>query len=300
VSAAVEAPPASDPSSCPACGCHELQPLFETTDRLYRATHERYQIVECWKCRLIRLHPRPTAAGLRRYQRPETWPEGGTPADALERACRCAALRDDLNFVLRALEDAGTPGPVLDLSPGGEPLRRALAAHGLEVLTAAPVEPGNCAAVTMIRLLEHMESPAACLEQAYEQLRADGRIIVQSPNAGCWQFLLFGENWSGLDVPRRLIHFRSRDLESLLESCGFEIVRRKHFSWHNPLRFAASLAPGLEPAVRRARGLAESSWSKLMKNLLYAAMVGLAVPFTLFEDACRAGSTIMVEARKKA
>lgn len=151
----------------------------------------------------------------------------------------------------------------------------------------------------MIRLLERVESPASCLDQARDQLRAGGRIIVQSPNAGCWQFLLFGENWSGIDAPRSLIHFRGRDLESLIEYCGFEIVRREHFSLHNPQRFATSLAPWLDPAVRRARGLAEYPWSKMLKNLLYVATAGLAVPFTLFEDACRAGSTIMLEARKK-
>jgi hypothetical protein len=152
----------------------------------------------------------------------------------------------------------------------------------------------------MIRLLERVESPSACLEQAREQLHADGRIIVQSPNAGCWQFLLFGENWSGIDAPRSLIHFRGRDLESLVEYCGFEVVRRKHFSFHDPQRFATSLAPWLDPAVRRGRVLAEYPWSKMLKNLLYVFTAGLAVPFTLFEDACRAGSTTMLEARKRA
>jgi hypothetical protein len=33
--------------------------------------------------------------------------------------------------------------------------------------------------------------------------------------------------------------------------------------------------------------------------LLYMALIGASLPFTLLEAACRAGSTIMVEARKK-
>jgi hypothetical protein len=36
-----------------------------------------------------------------------------------------------------------------------------------------------------------------------------------------------------------------------------------------------------------------------VKDLLYVALVGASLPFTIFEAACRAGSTIMVEARKK-
>jgi hypothetical protein len=37
----------------------------------------------------------------------------------------------------------------------------------------------------------------------------------------------------------------------------------------------------------------------LFKDLAYMALVVAALPFTLLEAACRAGSTSMVEARKK-
>ena len=40
----------------------------------------------------------------------------------------------------------------------------------------------------------------------------------------------------------------------LLDHCGFEIVRRKHFSLRdNPAGLASSLAPGLDPMARRVR-----------------------------------------------
>jgi hypothetical protein len=44
----------------------------------------------------------------------------------------------------------------------------------------------------------------------------------------------------------------------------------------------------------------ESSGQKLLRDLAYLALVALALPFTVVEAACRSGSTIMVEARKKA
>jgi hypothetical protein len=47
------------------------------------------------------------------------------------------------------------------------------------------------------------------------------------------------------------------------------------------------------------RQVPETSRQRLWKDLLYVALVGGSVPFTLLEAACRAGSTIMVEARKK-
>jgi hypothetical protein len=131
-------------------------------------------------------------------------------------------------------------------------------------------------------------------------LTPDGRLIVQVPNAACWQFLLLGERWAGIDVPRHLTDFRASDLDRLLESCGFEVLRHKHFSLRdNPAGLATSLAPRLDPMARRVRHIAETSRQRLAKDLVYTALVLASAPFTLLEAVCRAGSTIMVEARKK-
>jgi hypothetical protein len=45
--------------------------------------------------------------------------------------------------------------------------------------------------------------------------------------------------------------------------------------------------------------LQESPAGRLIKDLAYFSIVLGALPFTLLEAACRQGSTIMVEARKK-
>src|SRR4029077_15402552 len=76
---------------------------------------------------------------------------------------------------------------------------------------------------------------------------------------------------------------------------------RKHFSLRdNPAGLASSIAPGLDPMARRVRKIRESSGLKFAKDLLYFGIVVASLPFTLFEAACGAGSTIMVEGRKKA
>jgi hypothetical protein len=51
--------------------------------------------------------------------------------------------------------------------------------------------------------------------------------------------------------------------------------------------------------ARRLRQVPETPRQRLMKDLLYMGLVIASIPFTLVEAACRAGSTIMVEARKK-
>ena len=51
--------------------------------------------------------------------------------------------------------------------------------------------------------------------------------------------------------------------------------------------------------ARRVRGLNEPNWLRLGKDLLYFGFVLAALPFTVVEAACGAGSTLMVEAAKR-
>jgi SAM-dependent methyltransferase len=304
-----------------------VRTLFTATDRLYRTTTKYFQIVECRNCRLIRLHPQPSPLELRDYYPPGYWfVADSTAADRLEQWYRRVVLRDHLRFVERALAESEEEGLVLDVGCGGGLFlqmlseRRKVRVAGLDfsldaanvawrragvpamcaTLSKAPLAPGTCAAITMFHVVEHLYDPASYLDAAHQLLRPDGRLILQVPNAACWQFLLLGERWNGIDVPRHLIDFRLRDLERLLADCGFEILRAKHFSLRdNPAGMATSLAPMLDPMARRLRGIEETPRARLWKDLAYVAMVAACLPFTLLEAACRAGSTVMVEARKK-
>jgi len=293
-------------------------------------------VVECGDCRLIRLSPQPAPGELHEYYPPNYWfaPQSST-ADRLEQRYRRFVLGDHLRFIERAIREVaeleqGSPGMILDVGCGGGLFLEVLDERGASrggrrlagldfsldaanitwrragvpavcaSLSRAPFAPGSCAVITMFHVLEHLYDPGSYLAGAHQLLADDGRLIVQVPNAACWQFLLLGERWSGIDVPRHLIDFRLKDLDSLLETCGFEVLRHKHFSLRdNPAGMATSLAPGLDPMARRMRGVKETSRQRLFKDMAYLAVVVAALPFTLLEAACRAGSTIMVEARKK-
>ena len=84
---------------CPACAHAEARALFSATDRLYRTTSRLFNIVECARCGLIRLHPRPPNSELAEYYPPGYWfvPEN-TAADRLEQVYRRFVLHDRLNF----------------------------------------------------------------------------------------------------------------------------------------------------------------------------------------------------------
>jgi hypothetical protein len=50
--------------------------------------------------------------------------------------------------------------------------------------------------------------------------------------------------------------------------------------------------------ARRVRRVRESSGARLAKDLAYFALVLSSLPFTAAEAAFRAGSTVMIEARR--
>ncbi len=301
--------------------------LFTATDRLYRTTSETFRIVECKQCRLIRLFPQPDPAELHRYYPRNYWfvPEP-TSIGRLEEWYRRLVLRDHVRFVHRAIEDSGESGTVLDVGCGGGLFLAMLRGRGhsqvagldfsldaaaaagkhlhvpvaCATLSRAPFARESCAAITMFHVIEHLFDPASYLDAAHALLRPDGRLILQAPNAACWQFLMLGQSWNGLDVPRHIFDYRDSDLENLLDACGFEVLRRKFFSLRdNPAGLATSLAPGLDPMARRMRGIRETPAAAIAKDLLYFGLIVAALPLTIVEAACRAGSTVMLEARKK-
>lgn len=313
-------------TACLVCGQPAFRPLCAASDRLYGTTQKEFQIVACAGCGLMRLAPTPAPEDLPRYYPAHYWYAPDTSvAGRLEERYRRLVLGDHVRFVRRALAEAAQPGPVLDVGCGGGLFPRMLRelgfpAMGLDSsadaaavawhtngvpvlcgdLTHAPLAAGTCAGITMFHVLEHLYDPRGYLAAARALLRPEGRLIVQVPNAACWQFRLLGARWNGVDVPRHLTDFRARDLETVLQAEGFEVLRSKHFSLRdNPAGLATSLAPALDPMARRVRRMPETPPVKLFKDLAYFALLAAALPFTLTEAAFHAGSTIMIEARPR-
>jgi SAM-dependent methyltransferase len=313
-------------SACVVCGCERAATLFTAPDRLYHTTAKEFAVVRCEECGLMRLNPQPDAEELRRYYPENYWfAPDESAASRMEEAYRRLVLRDHVRFVTQALAGVRARGRLLDVGCGGGLFLGMMRERGYRVagldfspeaaamawkrqqapvvcgdLAHAPLGAGSFAGITMFHVLEHVPDPRAYLVAARDLLAPDGRLVVQVPNAASWQFRLLGRRWSGVDVPRHLFDFRARDVEKLMEACGMVVVRRKYFSLRdNPAGLASSLAPGLDPMARRVRRVAESAGARLAKDLAYLALAAAALPFTLAEAACGAGSTVMMEARKR-
>jgi SAM-dependent methyltransferase len=276
---------------------------------------------------LLQISPRPLPSENTRFYPKEYWFTSQQEfAGRLEEAYRRLVLMDHVRFVARALKSCESrDGIVLDVGCGGGLFLSLLARRGYRVvgvdssvdaasaawrhnsvpvvcgdLSQPPFPEGSCTAITMFHVLEHVYDPGSYLVSARSLLHPAGRLVVQVPNAGSWQFKILGSRWTGIDVPRHLFNFRDTDITALLERNGFEVVRSKYFSLRdNPAGLATSLAPALDPMVRRVLRKRESRGSRLAKDLLYLGLVLAGVPLTLLEAGFRAGSTIMLEARKK-
>ena len=312
-------------NACMLCGSERGTALFRGSDRLYHTTARQFSVVRCGQCGLLRLDPPPPPDELPGYYPANYWFEPGESAAGwLEEAYRRLVLRDHVRFVEGALRATRARGPLLDVGCGGGLFlgmmrQRGFPVLGLDIsrdaaamawrrqqapavcarLEEAPFPAASVAALTMFHVLEHLYDPRAYLRTALELLMPDGRLVVQVPNASSWQFRLLGRSWNGVDIPRHLFDFRDRDVEKLLQACGFEVVRRKYFSLRdNPAGLASSLAPSLDPMARRVRRIPESAGARLLKDLVYFAMVMAAVPPAALEAACGAGSTVMIEARR--
>ena len=310
-------------TGCPRCRTESFTTLFQGSDRLYGTTNRTFRVIECVSCGLIRLDPAPSAAELKNFY-PENywWQATLSTRDRLAERYRQFVLRDHVRFVEGAIHG---PEPVLDIGCGGGSLLQALRTSDVSVcgsdpsresakhvwrqhhipavcclLPDVPFQPGSFSTVTAFHVLEHLPDPMAALSALWDLPVPGGRIVIQVPNADSWQTLLLGERWNGFDVPRHLITFRIEDLEDLLDTCGYEIVRRKFFSLRdNPAGLATSLCPQLDPVARRVRNMKSSVFGSFLRDALYFSLVVGAVPLTLLEAAAGAGSTVMIEAARR-
>lgn len=159
------------------------------------------------------------------------------------------------------------------------------------------VGKGTYAVISAIHVLEHEPDPMEALRRVRDQLIDGGSLVLKVPNADSWQALLLGSRWTGYDLPRHAAMYRLEDLQAILESCGYKVLRCSQFSLRDdPTGLVASLCPWLDPTIRHYRNVRESRYARFFKNALYGLLVLLAVPFTLLEWAGGSAASLMVEA----
>jgi SAM-dependent methyltransferase len=149
--------------------------------------------------------------------------------------------------------------------------------HAGDLLTA-PFTPGEFDCVTAFHVLEHVPDPIGAVRRMLGWLAPGGLLIVEVPNAGGLGARLFGQAWSGLELPRHLSHFTPDTLTAVVAQAGGRVV----WTWHQakPRYYLWSL--GIWLRDRRLGGLARlAAWRPIYGVLKLGLEVTLPVARSL-------------------
>ncbi|MGH7162120.1 MAG: class I SAM-dependent methyltransferase [Planctomycetota bacterium] len=238
--------------SCDLCGSAERDP---------RLRHDGWTIVECRRCSLVYLDPRPDPGSI---ERDFDWFRH-SPLQTGARRARESLVRRLLRrtrgkgllrrkrreeVVLGRVKELVPSGRFLDVGCGDGFMVEAMAAagfdaHGVDIsdvavaearrlgranvskgtLHDAPFPPASFDVVLLMSYLEHEHRPTAALSRVRDLLRPGGHVFVKVPHYGSWNRVLLGRRWSGYFFPQHLYYFTPATIGRLFEKCGLTVVR---------------------------------------------------------------------------
>jgi SAM-dependent methyltransferase len=123
--------------------------------------------------------------------------------------------------------------------------------------------------IRLSNVLEHLPNPRATFKEIHRILKPDGLVYVTVPNTDGLGFRLFRENWYAIDVPRHVISYAPKTLQTLAEITGFKIQTQQ--SSGGPFNFVRSVGYLLEDDGNRyPNWLRNIDWvhSKLIRRAL--------------------------------
>jgi SAM-dependent methyltransferase len=218
-------------AACNLCGADDAKLLYRQRDERLRVDDIEWNLVQCRRCGLGYLNPRPTREEVTVYY-PETYFAGRAhmadryrrqasyvPGDG-GRLLDVGTARGDFLAVMR---DRGWDVTGIELSQdAGNP-------HSLTIHRQAFPEECNLRGeqfdvITAWAVFEHLHDPAAALAACARLLRPGGLLIVQVPNLNS-----IHARWARLeDVPRHLYFFTPGALRRYADSVGLELSRVVH------------------------------------------------------------------------
>jgi len=246
---------AGELSECGFCGGREFDFLFGGRDYLAPAG-TGFNVERCRNCRAVCLNPRP--ADILPYY--EMYRKGA-PDGALVRFLS----PDRVKLVL----ELKPRGRALDIGCGRGGFLSGLKRAGWEVY-GCDISPEACAwasgnsglaniyncgvealdlpersfdVITFWHSLEHFEKPGPVLEKAAGLLKADGVLIIESPDFSSLQARFFKDRWFMLDLPRHQYQFEPANLEEKLAAAGLRVIKKDRFV--NPAGTFVSLKKSL-------------------------------------------------------
>lgn len=245
---------------CPVCGSANRKVLYTVTEHEYgNTTDDEFTLKDCLDCGAWYLDPRPDKTALGIIYPPNYYAyvqqaqldvdPGRTVQRGPSKRVALALYQRRVAPVMRHLK----PGPEtswLDVGCGSgyamEALRDAhgLTCTGLDMSETAVAHcrrrgfeahvsrfedyaprPGEAYDVVhSSHVIEHVESPRAYMQKAWELLKPGGLCVFITPNTATPEARWFGRHWGGLHVPRHWAMLSPRSARCLGELTGFRHV----------------------------------------------------------------------------
>jgi ubiquinone/menaquinone biosynthesis C-methylase UbiE len=238
---------------CPVCDVDDCTPIAVGNDFEYQTSDEEFLAVECRRCNMVYLNPRPDSDSIGDAY-PDTYhafhfdPKSfGIVYRIRERLESrrllkwCKGLADDASildvgcgdgFHLELLKKYGKPSWNLLGVDSDERAAVGAKQRGLsdQIKIGSLLElnlPSNAFdMIFMIMTVEHLSDPLSMLEEVTRLLRSRGRLIIVTDNTGSPDFTAFSNrHWGGYHFPRHLYLFNKQNLGKLCAKAGLSTVK---------------------------------------------------------------------------
>ncbi len=281
---------------CDVCGSSSHHFVFRGPDRLMGLPGE-FSFVRCTNCGLIYQWPRLPWEQLAAYYEGNYASYSALLDDDpiiirrllrrlgglkqrwyVERFKRSGSLLDvgcGTGLFLREMQHAGgwQLGGVEPTTEAAAYVRRRLGIPVYdELFEEAPLPPASQDVITLWHVLEHVPSPMATLQKAWEALKPGGYLIISIPNYESLGRRVFGRYWIGWDLPRHLFIFPRPVLLRMFRQAQFEVVDTRCFqisyaSLGHSLAFWFQSWPGM--LRRQGRWARTAYYNPLTRAALY-------------------------------
>ena len=135
---------------------------------------------------------------------------------------------------------------------------------------------GTCGAITFWDVIEHLEDPAAALDEIRRSLVPGGWLFVSTPDAGSLVAQLLGSRWHYLDPVQHINLFSRANLVRLLSDRGFTVVHHRYFGRSYRVGYVVNRLMYLS-----ARGVASSPGEN--RNAFASRFRNLIIPIKLWD-----------------
>jgi len=271
---------------CPACGSQTISKKLSAVD--YTVSKSSFDIWECTSCTLRFTQNIPTEDGIGAYYQSADYVSHSDTQEGiinkLYHAIRYITLQQKKKLIVKST--GLSKGNLLDLGAGTGAFANTMKEAGWVVTGLEPDETARKVAqnklaltldspdklftlaassfdvITMWHVLEHVHNLHGYLEQYFNILKPNGKLIIAVPNYTSRDAENYKEYWAAYDVPRHLYHFSPESMRQLAIAKGFKIEK------HHPMWFDSFYVSMLSEKYKTGnQNLIDAAFNGLFSNL---------------------------------